>query len=769
MTRTGFLVPFFCVLAATAGEPRLVESGFEDFSDPGVGGEWSYFWGSGGGGAIGVGHDPDDAANGVGAFSYSIADGGGYVVMRCGRALEEGVEKLSLRVHSTGIGPQFAARVHDVSGETLLFELARTMDWNGWRPFELDLAHPTAHWGGDNDGAIAHPAHFSVQVQSEGGAKGTVLFDDIRQIVRIDERNRYVFTAGSDHPGNIFFGSEEMQMTFRVSDRLGEAGKYLLYIFYTDCRGVTPKSWPIELSLAEGADGVEYNDPWFPRQSYNFAHYTIRALLLKPDGTLLKTLETTAAHVRERADGRTGESAFGMNLGLPSRGGADMEGYAKLAAASGAGWTRDDFSWEQIEPVKGEFHWERTDCAVAAAQAAGLRTLGLIAYCASWAREFPKEYTSPPRDPQDYAEFVYRVVSRYKDRVHHWELWNEPDSPVSWKPKPDAAAYAELAKAAYDAAKRADPDCVVMPAGLLVGMNHPDQWDYLDGLFDAGLLGHFDRFAWHAYCDPKSPEEGRYEERTQELVDRLRARGSEAPLWLTEEGWHTRGAAKSRRVVSEDDQAAYLVRAHVLALSNPAVETFFWFLFRDGGNREDDPDQSYGILHPDGTPKKAFAAYAEMTRQLAGTKPLGRVVVPGRPEVQVHEFLRDRAGDPGNHEFLPGRQEMEALELLKDRADDKESPEVEAALKRLRDWEDESKEERNHVFVLWCPTGTVQLALPLGSLKVRYGMYGWSIMPTESGAEIKVGPKPIYLIETKKTARLIREHPGKPVVVVKSP
>lgn len=706
----GYAAPLLALLLLAAAPvwaaPKVETSRFEDFSDPGAGGAWSYFWGSGGGGAIGVDRDPDDPSNGVGSFSYTVADGGGYVVMRCGRALAEGVERLSLRVHSAGSGPQFAARVHDASGETLLFELAGAMDWDGWRTFEIDLARPTAHWGGDNDGAISHPARFSVQVQSGSGAKGTILFDDIRQTVRIDERNRYVFTLRSDHPGNIFFGRGDPKMTFRISDRLGEAGEFLLLTFLTGTRtGKTLRSMPIELSLEAGADSLEYADPWLSRSFDNFDHYTIRALLLKPDGTLLKTLETTAARVRSRTEGRAGESAFGLNLGLPSRGGADMEDYAKLAAASGAGWTRDDFSWEQIEPVKGEFHWERTDRAVDAAQAAGLRTLGLIAYSASWAREFPKEYTSPPRDPRDYAEFVYQVVSRYKGRVRHWELWNEPDSPVFWKPKPDAAAFAELVKAGYAAAKRADPDCVVMPAGLLVGMNHADQWGYLDELFDAGLSGHFDRFAWHAYCDPKSPEEGRYEERTRELAERLRARGSTVPLWLTEEGWHTGGAAKSRRAVSEEDQAAYLVRSHVLALSNPAVETFFWFLFRDGSNRDDDPEQSYGILHPDGTPKKAFPAYVAMTSLLAGAKPMGRIAVPGRPGFHAHEFWN--AGGL-------------------------------------------------HVFVLWCSSGTVSLSNPPKVIDFCRDHYGNPLSRQES--TMTLGSRPVYLgVKDERVAETIRE------------
>ena len=631
------------VFAEGAAAPRRTVV-FEDFAEPGAGDAWTYFWGKGATGSIGAGKDPDNAANPVGAFSYAIADTGGYVVLRCGRALEDGVVRVALRARPAENGPQFAARIHDASGETLLFELAKSMDWTGWREFQLDLEHPTTHWGGDNDGIVAFPATLSVQVQSEAAARGAVLLDDIVQTFRVDDSNRFILSAFSELPGNIGFDGVRPEIEVRLEDRLGEAGKYHLEVFCTSAATGEASHESVSLSTAAGEDGAA-RFRFRPTIGRHFDHWTIRTLLIARDGVLLGRLETMAASVGPRLRGFADSPLFGMNLGLPSRGGSDMEGYARLAAESGVGWTRDDFSWERIEPVKGDFHWDRTDRAVAAAQASGLRTLGLIAYCASWARAIPGEYTSPPRDVRDYADFVYRVVSRYKDRVRHWELWNEPDSPVFWKPKPDAAEFAALLKAGYEAAKRADPDCVVMPAGLLVGMNHWDQWGYLDELFSAGVLGHFDRFAWHAYCDPNSPERGQYAERTRSLVDRLRGHGFTGSVWLTEEGWHTHGV-KSPRIVSEEQQADYLVRAHVLALSTPGVETFFWFLFRDGGNREDDPEQSYGILHPDSTPKRAFPAYAAMTRLLRGAKSEGPVPVKGLPiDILAYRFVRLQGGE----------------------------------------------------------------------------------------------------------------------------
>jgi hypothetical protein len=215
----------------------------------------------------------------------------------------------------------------------------------------------------------------------------------------------------------------------------------------------------------------------------------------------------------------------------------------------------------------------------------------------------------------DYANFVYQVVSRYKGQIKYWEIWNEPDSPSFWPPKSDAAEYTALLKAAYAAAKRADPSCHVLTAGLLVGMCHRDNWAFLEEMYRLGAKDAFDILAWHAYCDPRSPEEGGYAKRLVTLRQIMDKNGdADKPIWLTEEGWAT--APGQPRSVDTATQAQYLVRAHVLSLAANGVEKFFWFLFRDGGNWESDFDQSYGILYPDNTPKPAFSAYAAMTHAL---------------------------------------------------------------------------------------------------------------------------------------------------------
>ena len=50
-------------------------------------------------------------------------------------------------------------------------------------------------------------------------------------------------------------------------------------------------------------------------------------------------------------------------------------------------------------------------------------------------------YYAPDQDA--FVEYVRGVVTRYRRYIHHWELWNEPDHPLFWRPAPDAAAYAD--------------------------------------------------------------------------------------------------------------------------------------------------------------------------------------------------------------------------------------------------------------------------------------------------------------------------------------
>jgi len=642
-------------------------------------GAWTYFWGDGGAVGSAAVRDPTDERNGVVSLKLSVSKDNGYVAAVYRSELPEGTRQLKLRLDANGFPGVFALRLRDRTGETHQYPLALPGGSRGWKELTVDLNRPHVHWGGANSGVIAFPASLGLQFNPGLAIEGSVLVDTVVATVEITEDNRYRLTEVFPVPGNLWF-SERAAFGFRFEDRLEAADPRTAAVEVLDDRGEVVlserrplKSAAIDVPFAAGRYGL----------------YRATVTVRDASGAVLRRVDTTGARVRSAKD-VPAAAGLGMNLSTATRASGDRAAYAKLAYDCGVRWTRDEFSWERIEPRKGQFNWKDTDDGVNAERAAGLKILGLLAYSASWARRDPGRFTSPPKNVEDYANFVYAVVSRYRDRVHHWELWNEPDSPVFWPPNPQVGEFAALVEAGVRAAKRADPTCTVMPAGLLVGMNHVDNWRYLEDLmkFPCGKL--VDVVAWHAYCDPLSPEKGKYAERTRMLSERSLGKR----LWLTEQGWPTAKRPDGTRLPAAA-QRDYLVRAHVLALSDPAVDTFFWFLFRDGQDRDHDYEQSYGLLNPDLTPKPSFPAYVTMTGLIGGAKPLGVRQLDGK--IVRAAFARADGGE---------------------------------------------------VAVCWCPTGTAEV--PLATLDARPGVRAvdscGNALPTGAGRTLALSGAPVYLI-----------------------
>jgi len=135
-------------------------------------------------------------------------------------------------------------------------------------------------------------------------------------------------------------------------------------------------------------------------------------------------------------------------------------------AAIGARMLRMDLNWHLVQDAGPDaFDWSAPDRVVRQARAAGLEILFVVGSVPQWARKQPGE-RSPIADPATYARFLSIAVSRYAPLgIRHWEVWNEPNLDGPW-PRPDAAAYAALLKAAYPAIKAADPAATVISGGL---------------------------------------------------------------------------------------------------------------------------------------------------------------------------------------------------------------------------------------------------------------------------------------------------------------
>lgn len=314
---------------------------------------------------------------------------------------------------------------------------------------------------------------------------------------------------------------------------------------------------------------------------------------------------------------------FGVNTHLATRyfDPQTVDVPAELVARSGAGWAREDFHWFRIQPDANAWDWTYTDAAVRELVRREIQIVGVLGHPPGWATPYagdaPAAVSFYAPDEQRFAAFAEAVVRRYGRYVRHWEVWNEPDNPLFWKPAPDPAAYARLLQWTAAAIRRADPGAKVLIGGL-----NPNDAHFLRTVAEQGAWSSFDILAIHPYVSPSSPEAGNILAAT-DGVRAIAAQYGQKPIWATEIGWSSGpGDRDALGVVDEQAQASYLVRATLL-LWRAGVERIFWYTLKD------DPGNPYGMValgagyHDYSRLKPAYAAFQTMSRQLAGATFVG--------------------------------------------------------------------------------------------------------------------------------------------------
>jgi hypothetical protein len=301
------------------------------------------------------------------------------------------------------------------------------------------------------------------------------------------------------------------------------------------------------------------------------------------------------------------ESPFGMGVYLCRYGGRDLEEVASKARDAGVKWSREDFSWQRIEPRPGEFHWDYYDKLLDIARRNGITVYAIVGYWTSWS----KSYTSEGVD--QYVAFLRQLVRRYKDRIKQWEIWNEPNIFFWQGPK---ELYAEMLKKSYAVVKAEDPSAQVLgisTAGIDLG--------FIDKMLKLGAP--FDVLTIHPYR--KTLDDAAFIADLKKVSDQVtRPDGTRRPVWLTEMGWATHVPHHVLRQdfepVTQRAQAELIARTYLCSIVSGVEPRTFWYDFRNDG---DDPfyfEHTLGTLRRDGRPKPAYLAYATLAAVLDGMK-----------------------------------------------------------------------------------------------------------------------------------------------------
>jgi hypothetical protein len=308
------------------------------------------------------------------------------------------------------------------------------------------------------------------------------------------------------------------------------------------------------------------------------------------------------------------------------------------ADAAGVRWTRLVFWWSALQP-DGPESWNSfyfPDDVLQAELDSGRQVVGLLLKTPDWAgtggpTSVPQGLGLPLDHPDNHwARFARTMAERYKGRIDHWVVWNEPDV---WDPQSPTYTWDgtvedlyQLQKVAYLSIKRGNPNARVGLSGLTYW------WDYFyerPQYFERYLQvaerdpsasannWYFDAAVLHLYNEPA----GLY--RAPMLFKEvMAARGFSKSIWINETNvapWDDprnpmrRGDFRA----TLDEQASYLIQAFAYGLAAGAERISVYPMY-DG----DAPPgtELMGLVRQDGSTRPAYQALKTVTRYFSGVR-----------------------------------------------------------------------------------------------------------------------------------------------------
>jgi hypothetical protein len=371
----------------------------------------------------------------------------------------------------------------------------------------------------------------------------------------------------------------------------------------------------------------------------------------QPEHEVQATLQVTPLPPPRQTD-RRGGICYSFYYGTPPD-----RPFIPLAYNAGSRWDRFDFAWPRLEPANDQ--WDQGvlrayDEVVDALHQGGIENIvGILLWTPDWAatsgqrgmtlpglEQRPSGWyaptsgrlaapfvasaaSSPPQglflpwnDPDNHwGDFVYHIVSRYRDRVKYWEMWNEPEWNYFWTGT--STDYAQLLKVGYQATKAACPDCKVLFGGLHYWANQNYfRWVLYQLNQDPKASQNnyfFDIMSVHLYSRSSTI----YDEVLKIRAGMVTFNTGDHPIWLTETGvpvWNDATVdpdpVKYDYAATQNEAAAYVIQSYANAWAS-GVERYFFFRAHDA-----DMGEYFGLIRNDRSLRPAYVAYQIATTYL---------------------------------------------------------------------------------------------------------------------------------------------------------
>ena len=325
-----------------------------------------------------------------------------------------------------------------------------------------------------------------------------------------------------------------------------------------------------------------------------------------------------------------------------------IEAMLRMIREAGFEWLRQEFPWEDLEvDGRGQFTdsrldrdgdgtpdtidtWIKYDQIVELTEAHGLRLMTRLSNPPAWSRSDPAAGDrAPPDDFQDFVNYAIAVAERYRGRITHYQIWNEPNIYPEWGNAPiDPAGYAELLCRAYEALKAVDPNIVVISGAIAPTIAMDVSRDlsdlvFLQLLYDHGGGDCFDVLSAQGYGLRSGPSDRRLRATSVNVARHtyyrdIMARNGDAhkPIWLSEAAWNaTLDAALPPEQISlygaygnvtEEQAARYMpVFYERIQREWPWVGVvMYWFFTRKDPFEADQAFYYFRMAEPDYQPDK---------------------------------------------------------------------------------------------------------------------------------------------------------------------
>ncbi len=293
----------------------------------------------------------------------------------------------------------------------------------------------------------------------------------------------------------------------------------------------------------------------------------------------------------------------------------------------GAKIARVPLRWEEVEPTKGEYNFEKFDEIVDAAEKANINLLFTAKELSSWATVAvpttggPYLASSPAKDINDWKNLLTLFVNRYKDRDIEisYEIENEVNSPAFWNGTIDE--YVFVLKESYSTIKSVDSNTIVLAASFACGVtkNIPnDKITQTKEEFELDLekildSKSFDVLSVHNYYYPgKEVNEYTFESYLGDIKNKMIEKNIDKEIWITEFGF----VSTNTKVGSREDVGSLKIQAENFrdaydSAGKNGVKKMFWIIIED---RSESFFGSMGLFNANGSKRPSGELFTLLSK-----------------------------------------------------------------------------------------------------------------------------------------------------------